>query len=164
MGCGKTTVGKLLAERLELPFVDLDDIITERTGQTVNELFQQHGEFDFRACEAQVLRDMPRRFHESVLACGGGTPLHFDNIDFLNQHYLTIFLDIDAEHLIARLEGQRDHRPLLKRDDWQQFLQQLIEERRTAYERAEVTVEVMNGDSQAATESILEALPQLTGH
>ena len=164
MGCGKTTVGKLLSEALDKPFCDLDEVIQQRTNQTVNEFFQQHGEFEFRACEAQVLRDVPRSHAGAILATGGGTPLYYDNMAFLNANYLTIYLEIDAEHLVARLDKQRDTRPLLNRDDWQDFLAELVEQRGPVYERADATVEVTGGDSEAAARNIVEALPQLTGH
>ena len=163
-GSGKTTVGKRLAERMDRPFVDLDDAIEERTHQSIAEIFAQHGEFNFRACEAHVLRDLMRRYPEGVIAVGGGTPLHFDGMAFMNANGLTIFLDVDAEHLIARLAKQRGRRPLLKRDDWETFLRELLEERRGTYGEAAVRVEVEGGDSERAVERILEQLPQVVGH
>lgn len=163
-GSGKTTVGKQLADRLELPFVDLDDAVTERTHQSIAEIFREHGEFNFRACEAHVLRDLMRRYPRGVIATGGGTPLHFDGMEFMSGNGLVIYLDVDAEHLIARLAEQRHGRPLLERDDWQDFLQELLAERRPIYDRAAVRVEVEGGDSGKATEAILAQLPQITGH
>lgn len=163
-GSGKTTVGKQLAERLELPFVDLDDAIEERTHLSIAEIFSQHGEFNFRACEAHVLRDLMRRYPTGVIATGGGTPLHFDGMRFMRASGLVIFLDVDAEHLIERLDRQRSKRPLLHRDDWKAFLRKLLAERREVYGEAEVRVEVEGGDSTRAVEAIVAQLPQVTGH
>jgi len=164
MGCGKTTVGKRLAEALKLDFVDLDDAIVKRTKISVTEFFSKHGEFEFRTCEAQVLRDIPRRYPNAVVATGGGTPLQFDNMSFINDNGLSIFLDIDSVHLIERLAKQRDARPLLNRDDWETFLDTLTAQRRPTYEQADVTVEVVGGDSTLATAAIVEQLPQIVGH
>lgn len=163
-GSGKTTVGKRLADRLELPFVDLDDAIEERTHQSIAEIFAQHGEFNFRACEAHVLRDLMRRYPRGVIAVGGGTPLHFDGMAFMRWNGLVIFLDVDAEHLIARLAKERGKRPLLHRDDWEAYLEKLLAERRPVYAQAEVRVEVEGGDSNRAVEAIEAQLPQVTGH
>lgn len=163
-GSGKTTVGKLLAERLGLRFVDLDDAIEERTHQSIAEIFAEHGEFNFRACEAHVLRDLIRRFPEGVIATGGGTPLHFDGMRFMSANGLTIFLDVDAEHLVQRLDEDRGSRPLLDRDDWQEFLRELLAERRATYGQADVRVEVEGGDSRRAVEVIAAQLPQVIGH
>jgi len=161
MGCGKTTIGRGLAESLKLPFVDLDEAIEKRTQRTINDIFEKEGEFAFRACEAQILRDLPTKYPRTVLATGGGTPLHFDNIRFLNANGLTIFLDIDTDVLLARLAKERDNRPLLARDDWETYLRGLTEQRRSSYKAAHITVKIEADDSSVGIDQILEQLPQL---
>ncbi|MFK8056683.1 MAG: shikimate kinase [Saprospiraceae bacterium] len=164
MGSGKTTIGRGIAEVLGRPFVDLDDAIEKRTNRTINDIFENSGEFHFRTCEAQVLRDLPRKFPNAVIATGGGTPLHFNNMDFLNDNGLTIFLDIDIQMLVERLADQREARPLLRRDDWETFLTGLAEQRKTAYERAQVSLEVSSNDPGVAIDNIIAQLPQVVGH
>ncbi len=164
MGCGKTTVGKALAAKLQREFVDLDAAIEARTHSTIAKIFDNHGDFNFRACEAQILRDLPRRYPQAVIATGGGTPMHFDNMKFIKETGLSIFLDIDAKHLVERLADQRAQRPLLNRDDWESYLEELTQQRRPVYEEAEVIVEVAEGDSQLAVEQIYQSLPQVLGH
>jgi len=126
MGCGKTTIGRGLAEAMHKSFIDIDKAIEKRTNRTINDIFENSGEFHFRTCEAQVLRDLPRKFPNAVIATGGGTPLHFDNMKFLNDNGLTIYLDIEMGLLIKRLADQRETRPLLRRDDWETFLTGLL--------------------------------------
>lgn len=164
MGCGKTTIGRGIAESLSRPFVDLDDAIEKRTNRTINDLFENSGEFHFRTCEAQVLRDLPRSYPRAVIATGGGTPLHFDNMDFLNANGLTIFLDIDIHMLVERLADQREKRPLLRRDDWETYLTGLAQQRRSAYEQAQVSVSINSNDAAATIKQILQQLPQISGH
>lgn len=163
-GSGKTTVGRGLGERLGLPFVDLDEAIRQRTHLSIGEIFDQHGEFDFRACEAHVLRDLMRRYPSGVIATGGGAPLYFDGMSFMNANGLTVFLDVDADELVRRLANERDARPLLARDDWESVLRQLLEERRGIYGQAAVRVAVGEGGSEAAVASIAKELPRVSGH
>jgi len=164
MGCGKTTIGRKIAEALDRPFVDLDEAIEKRTNRTINDIFENSGEFHFRTCEAQVLRDIPRNFPEAIIATGGGTPLHFNNMSFLNNNGLTIFLDINIHLLTERLADQRETRPLLRRDDWETFLEGLAAQRRSAYEKAQVSLEINSNDAQQSVEAILAQMPQVVGH
>lgn len=115
MGAGKSTIGPILAKELEYTFADLDDYIEEREGVSITEIFEAKGEDYFREVEAQTLRSFTGRPASYVIASGGGTPCFKDNISWMNQHGLTIFLNPDLSELVARLAPMRAHRPLLQK-------------------------------------------------
>lgn len=119
MASGKTTFGKALAERLNIPFIDLDSFIEEKEGIAVKEIFAQKGEKAFRELERDMLREAAESLTHGVIACGGGTPCHFDNMDFLNNKGITVFLETSTPVLISRLQAENAARPLVagKSDD-----------------------------------------------
>ena len=118
MGCGKTTFGRALAAEKGLRFIDLDQAIEERHNATVREIFSRHGEQGFREIERDMLHETAG-LQDCIVACGGGTPCFFDNIDFMNTHGTTIWLQTTHECLLSRLIRKREKRPLLagKSDD-----------------------------------------------
>ena len=114
-GSGKTTLGRTLAAHFNLPFLDLDAAIVAQAGQSIPAIFQQYGEAHFRQLEAQVLRTVMARPGPLLLATGGGTPCFHDNLTALNTTGLTVWLDVPAPVLAARLgaTAETTSRPLL---------------------------------------------------
>lgn len=113
MASGKTTFGKALAEKLNVPFIDLDDYIEESTGQTISEIFSNRGEKGFRELEKEMLLKASQISESAVIATGGGTPCHFDNMEFINSHGISVFLETSIPVLINRLLEENAKRPLV---------------------------------------------------
>jgi len=157
MGCGKTTVGRLVAKQLGWRFADIDEDIEGREQMTIPEIFDKRGESEFRKIESEVLN---RRVHEVargvpwVISVGGGCYAQADNYELIQNHGLTIWLDCPLEMVKARI-AHSTHRPLAR--DLEQLVK-LYEERRPCYERADFRIEIGGGGSPAAAEAIL-ALP-----
>jgi len=148
MGCGKSYTGNLLADRLGLPFTDLDAEIERAAGKTINDIFDQDGEAAFRVLEAETLRATGRDT-ATVVATGGGAPCHHDGMNWMNDHGITVFLDPPLEVLLARLEEGRDHRPLLQSGAvLRSIVTEKLSARRPVYEQARIqlTIEDPNMD------------------
>ena len=116
MGSGKTTVGKVLADFLGCPFMDLDDLVVKKAGKSIPDIFAQDGEPAFRLLEAQVLRKTVEKYAEStaVLALGGGAVLAPASAALLREKTVCIYLRATLDTLLARLEGETSGRPLLQ--------------------------------------------------
>ena len=112
MGSGKTTLGRAYAHSCGLGFIDLDWYVEERMHKTISELFAERGETGFRETERNMLHEVGE-FEDVVIACGGGTPCFFDNMDYMNSRGETLFLDTPVEVLVERLRRGRESRPLL---------------------------------------------------
>jgi shikimate kinase len=140
MGSGKTTTGRKLAELLGWTFTDLDRSIEEHTGLTIPEIFSRHGETFFREVESGVLRSL-RSLTNGVISTGGGTPCYGDNMDYMLETGLTIYLKLTPGQLKSRLSGTNGERPLIK-DLGDEVLLSFIEEklaiREKWYNRAEL--------------------------
>jgi len=116
MGSGKTTVGKVLADFLGCPFMDLDDLVVKKAGKSIPDIFAQDGEPAFRQLEAQVLRKTVEKYAEStaVLALGGGAVLAPASAALLHDKTVCIYLRASLDTLLARLAGETAGRPLLQ--------------------------------------------------
>ena len=155
MGSGKTTMGRLIAEELGWPFVDLDDDIEAAAGCTISEVFATKGEAEFRRIEHEALK---ARVHQVlygnpvVLALGGGAFAQANNRDLLIDAGLTVWLDAELSLIRQRIEGQT-HRPLAQ--DPERFAD-LYAERRLDYAKADYRVPVGNNDSAETLKRVME--------
>ena len=157
MGSGKTTIGQLLAAKLELPFRDTDLVIEERSGKSVSDIFLEDGEDEFRVFEKKVLRD-ELLTDDTVLALGGGAPISVDAQSALRAIASpVIYLDISLAAVAPRIGFNRD-RPLLLHNPRGQW-QTLMEARRPIYESiADVIIDVNEKTETEIVDIALEAI------
>lgn len=113
MASGKTTFGKALAKKLNTNFIDLDEFIEQTTGKSISGIFAENGEEEFRKIERDCLQQAVDSHKNVVLACGGGTPCFFDNMDYLNNNGITVFLETSTPVLISRLQLENEKRPIM---------------------------------------------------
>ena len=161
MGVGKTSIGRRLAQRLDLPFVDADAEIEAAAGASIEEIFQRHGEAAFRDGERRVmarLLDAPPH----VIATGGGTFIDRSTRALLRAAAITVWLRADLELMLARV-SRRDNRPLLKNVDRRAVLERLIAERYPVYAEADLAIESIDGPPDATVERVLAALASHLG-
>lgn len=154
MGTGKTYTGRRLAAALGFAFVDLDEAIAVEQGRSVAEIFQTEGEARFRKLEKEALR-ATAPLERTVIACGGGTPCHWDNMQWMNEHGITVWLKVPAEVLYRRLSAHSEERPLLaglqSEAEWMQFLQHTLATREPWYRQTQITFERQRkGEDSAA--------------
>lgn len=142
MGSGKSYWGRALAANLKIPLTDLDDEIERENGQTIADIFAAEGEAYFRELERNALVKLLKK-DRYILSCGGGLPCFFDNMELMNRHGLTIWLDAPLEVMVERLKRNQAKRPLLRDMNEAQlalFVERKLEERRIFYEQAKWTI------------------------
>ncbi len=148
MGSGKSTAGKKLALLLAWSFIDLDKKIKEHTGKTIPELFSQYGEKYFRDVESEILKS-PKADTNIVVSTGGGTPCNGDNMDYMLETGLTIYLKMTPGQLKSRLSESTGQRPLIKGmndEDLLKFIEEKLSYREKWYNRANIIVEGIDLD------------------
>ncbi len=160
MGVGKTHWGRILSNRLGLPFYDLDEIVVQEEGRSINEIFETEGEEYFRTKEKDVLRQFSEENDSMLLSCGGGAPCFFNNISFMNQMGVTVWLNTPFEILLGRLRQGKEKRPLLKDLDDEALKAYILKknaDRRIYYEQAKVIVDDRVIDIEKLIKQILHA-------
>lgn len=143
MGAGKSYWGKQLAEHYQLPYFDLDEVIVEREGMPVADIFNEKGEAYFRSLEGEVLRELTLSNDAFLISCGGGTPCFSDAMDFMNAHGKTVWLNPSVAVIVERLQRKQYKRPLiqdLSREDLLAFSEKKLAERQPFYEQSQVVI------------------------
>lgn len=157
MGSGKTTIGKLLAKELQYRFLDTDFLIEQISKKTINQIFDEEGEPYFRNLESQILGEVST-YIKTVIATGGGIILKQENWSYL-RHGMIIWLDTPVDILVERLEKDQT-RPLLKEQDLSQKLTNLMEQRKSLYQLADLTINIEKDDTpNLIVEKIITKIP-----
>lgn len=156
MGAGKSAIGKRLALRLGLPFVDADDEIERAAGCTIAEIFEKYGEAEFRAGERRVIARLLER-PPHVLSTGGGAYMDPETRALMGRHAITVWLRADLDVLYDRVR-KRGHRPLLREGDPREILARLMAQRYPVYAEADIVVESTAQPADRTTEQVVEAL------
>ena len=156
MGCGKTTLGESLARNMGLRFIDLDDFIEAQNRMTVKEIFDEMGEKRFRELETEALREVAA-MTGVIVACGGGTPCHADNMALMNEAGLTVWLTTSPERITARLllPEQKMKRPKivhLSDEELLPLVEQEIQSRTPYYSKCQLRFDSTDIETAEATE------------
>ena len=158
MGAGKTNIGRRLAQRLGLGFVDADSEIEAAAGETIEEIFERRGEAAFREGERKVIaRLLGNAPH--VLATGGGAFMDPDTRTLIRERGISIWLRADLDLLHHRV-SRRNNRPLLKQGNPREILARLIDQRYPVYAQADVTVDTVDGPPEATLDRVIAALEE----
>ena len=159
MGVGKSTVGRRLAKRLGLPFVDSDAAIEDAAGLSPAEVFERYGEQDFRDGERRLVARLVAEGKVSVIATGGGAYIDPRTRELLNARAVTVWLNAPVE-ILAERTSRRDTRAQLRDGDPKATLERLASERREAYEQAHIHVKSGTGAHREVVDAIIRALDE----
>lgn len=153
MGAGKTTVGRLLAERMGWTFLDTDQMITAASGMEISEIFAEKGEACFRMWEKEAIHDAVGR-GEAIISTGGGAVTNPENLAAMKSNGLVVYLRTGIPELLRRVGGGAG-RPLLAGEDIREVLTKLLKEREKFYHRADVIVDTDGLTPQEVAERIM---------
>jgi shikimate kinase len=160
MGSGKTFWGRQLSQKLSIPFFDMDEQIVNSEGMSINQIFEKHGEEYFRMKEKEVLHIITESHVSFVMACGGGSPCYFNNIEYMNRSGTTVWLNTPLPVLFSRLLKEKEERPLLKRlteDQLMGYIVKKFSDRKIYYEQADISVDDENIPLDQFIETIFHA-------
>ena len=156
MGCGKSAIGRRIAARLGMPFVDADDEIELAAGKSISDIFAEHGESYFRVGERKVISRLLDG-EAKVLATGGGAFMNEDTRKKISETGISIWLKADLPILMRRV-ARRSHRPLLTKGDPEATMRRLMSERHRVYKQADITIKSCDVPHEVIVEDILKQL------
>lgn len=160
MGSGKSTVGKLLSEHLNLDFIDFDRELEEEQGKTIEEMFDLYGEDQFRKLEHEQLKKLLSK-ENTVISLGGGTPCFYNNMELINKNGTSVYLEQDADTLAKRLLKIKNKRPLIRdlaEIELKYFIETNLEQRLPYYSKAHHTVPAKDLSPERLSQIIGEIL------
>lgn len=160
MACGKSHWGKQLGEKMQLPFFDLDEKIVEREGKEITEIFAELGEEYFRMLEKDVLHLLVENHDTFVMACGGGTPCFFNNIDYMKKQGTVVWINCSTECLHQRLVDEKDKRPLIRSipdAELKHYIIRKLADRRIFYQQAHVILNEEEMNMERLVDKIFHA-------
>lgn len=163
MGSGKTHWGKIWSEKFRLSFLDLDQEIEKEMGMTVEGIFEKYGEEKFRELEKQHLRNLKGK-KNILVSCGGGVPCFSDNMDWMLENGIVIYLKAGPLYLLERVINETDRRPLLKRlgkSEVLLFIENKLKEREPFYRRAHYIFDMDNIDDESPGRILDELIPKM---
>lgn len=159
MGCGKSTIANKLSKITNIPFVDLDKSIEEKTNLTINEIFEKHGEIYFRKLEREVFIELLNSPEELIIGLGGGTPCYANNHELLKgENVLSIYLKASIDTLFDRLVSNKSKRPLIadkNEEEMKEFIAKHLFDRSFYYNQAQYKVIV---DDKTRDQTVLDIL------
>ena len=163
MGVGKTTIGKLLSAEMNMEFIDLDKYIENRYRKTIQELFDKKGESGFRKIEREMLHEIAT-FQNVLISTGGGTPCFYDNMTYMNNMGITVYVKASVDQLVSRLLASKNTRPLIQNKsphELKEFVAQHLEERQSYYSQANIIFENEYLVSHAHVNESVDAIRQM---
>ncbi len=163
MGCGKSTLGKALAQKQKLRFIDFDAYLEENEKQKIAEIFEKKGEIYFRKQESKYLDALLKAEEDAVISLGGGTPCYGDAMKRIKAAEGTsVYIQVPVAELASRLWSQRDHRPVLKHQDTPEKLEEFVRkhlfERSFYYNQADVILRTQGQTQHESLIALEEAL------
>lgn len=156
MGAGKSAIGRQLAARLRLPFVDADSEIEQAAGQSIEDIFEIYGEAAFRDVERRVIARVLQDGLQ-VVSTGGGAFMDMDTRQVIAERGISLWLRVHLDLLVART-SRRNNRPLLKGGNRRKILAKLMEQRHPIYAKADITIDSQDGPLDSTVEVALSAL------
>ena len=156
MGAGKTSIGRKLADRMQVPFVDADQELEKAAGCTITEFFEKFGEKEFRRGEKRVIARLLKSC-PCVLATGGGAFMDLETRAMIKNTAVSVWLNVDLDTLDIRL-ARRTGRPLLQTNNPRATLQSLMEKRYPIYAEADMIVETINGSVDVTVDKVYESI------
>ncbi len=157
MGCGKTTLGKALAQKLNYKFIDLDAWFEEQNKTTIAEYFEVHGETKFREKEHEFIIES-QKLTNTIISTGGGAACFYNNIKVMNQSGTTIYVKLSPQSLMNRLQNETTTRPLIANktnNDLLAFIEQKLSEREPFYTQAQVVLDKEDSTVDEYVEEVL---------